>query len=53
LNVHGGFSNQPFWNGDGAVQDRFANQYNHYTRAALAVDTRTATEYGVVLTFGH
>jgi hypothetical protein len=22
LTVHGGFSNQPFWNGDPAVQDR-------------------------------
>jgi hypothetical protein len=53
LTVHGGFSNQPFWNGDPAVQDRFANQYNDYARMALTVDTRTATEYGVVRTFGQ
>jgi hypothetical protein len=53
LTVHGGFSNQPFWNGDPAVQDRFANQYNEYARVALTVDTRTATEYGVVRTFGQ
>jgi len=53
LTVHGGFSNQPFWNGDPAVQDRFVNQYNDYARMALTVDTRTATEYGVVRTFGQ
>jgi len=53
LNIHGGNSNQPFWNGDGGLQDRFANQYNDYARMALTVDTRTATEYGVVRTFGQ
>jgi hypothetical protein len=53
LTVHGGFSNQPFWNGDPAVQDRYANQFNEFARMALAVDTRTATEYGVVRTFGQ
>jgi hypothetical protein len=53
LTIHGGFSNQPFWNGDGALQDRFANQYNEYARMALTIDTRTATEYGVVRTFGQ
>jgi hypothetical protein len=53
LTVHGGFSNQPFWNGDAAVQDRFANEYQVYSRLALTVDTRTATEYGVVRTFGQ
>src|SRR6516225_8001735 len=53
LTVHGGFSNQPFWSGDPAVQDRFANQYQVYSRLALTVDTRTATEYGVVRTFGQ
>jgi hypothetical protein len=53
LNVHGGFSNQPFWNGDPGLQDRYVNQYNEYSRMALTVDTRTATEYGVVRTFGQ
>jgi hypothetical protein len=53
LTVHGGFSGGPFWNGDPALQDRFVNQYNQYARMALTVDTRTATEYGVVRTFGQ
>jgi hypothetical protein len=53
LNIHGGFSGQPFWGGDAAWQDRFVNQYNEYARMALTVDTRTATEYGVVRTFGQ
>ena len=53
LNIHGGFSNQPFWNGDPGVQDRFVNQYNNYARIALTEDTRTATEYGVVRTFAQ
>ena len=53
LTIHGGFSNQPFWNGDGAVNTRYANQYNNYVRMALTTDTRTATEYGVVRTFGQ
>ena len=44
LTVHGGFSNQPFWNSDPAVQDRYVNQYQDYARMALTVDTRTATE---------
>ena len=53
LNIHGGFSNAPFWSGDGGLQDRYVNQYNEYARMALTVDTRTATEYGVVRTFGQ
>jgi hypothetical protein len=53
VNIHGGASNAPFWSGDGGLQDRFANQYNDYARLALTVDTRTATEYGVVRTFGQ
>jgi hypothetical protein len=48
LNVHGGFSNAPFWSGDVGLQDRYVNQYNENARMALTVDTRTATEYGVV-----
>src|ERR1700682_1060791 len=53
LNIHGGASNAPFWSGDGGLQDRFANQYNVYSRLAVTLDTRTATEYGVVRTFGQ
>jgi hypothetical protein len=51
--LHGGASNQPFWNGDPGLQDRFVNQYNVYSRMAVTLDTRTATEYGVVRTFGQ
>jgi hypothetical protein len=53
LNIHGGNGGQPFWNGDGGLQDRFTNQYNEYSRLAVTIDTRTATEYGVVRTFGQ
>jgi Porin subfamily len=53
LDVHGGANNAPFWSGDGAVNDRYANQYNDYARLALTIDARTATEYGVVRTFGQ
>jgi hypothetical protein len=53
VNYHGGNSDQPFWNGDGGVVDRYANQYNDLARMALTIDTRTQTEYGVVRTFGQ
>jgi Porin subfamily len=53
VNVHGGNSNAPLWGGDGAVNTRYLNQYNDLARMALTVDTRTATEYGVVRTFGQ
>jgi hypothetical protein len=53
VNIHGGNSNQPLLSGDGGVNTRYLNQYNDYARMALTVDTRTATEYGVVRTFGQ
>jgi Porin subfamily len=53
VNVHGGNSNQPLVSGDGGVNTRYLNQYSDYSRMALTVDTRTATEYGVVRTFGQ
>jgi hypothetical protein len=53
LNIHAGASDQPWWNGDPGLQDRYVNQYNDYARLALTIDTRTATEYGVVRTFGQ
>lgn len=47
----------PFWSGDvgqgGGTGNRFANKINTRSRMALTVDTRTATEYGVVRTFGQ
>jgi len=53
LNIHRGLGGQPWWNGDPGLQDRYVNQYNEYSRLAVTVDTRTATEYGVVRTFGQ
>src|SRR5437868_4707205 len=53
LTVNGGVYDQPFWNGEGGIRDRWANFYNDRSRLALTIDTRTATEYGVVRTFGQ
>jgi hypothetical protein len=53
LTVNGGIYDGPFWNGEGAIRDRYANFYNDRSRMALTVDTRTATEYGVVRTFAQ
>jgi hypothetical protein len=53
VNIHGGNNDQPIWSGDGAINDRYFNQYSDYSRMALTIDTRTATEYGVVRTFGQ
>src|SRR5207302_9002621 len=53
LTINGGIYDGPFWNGEGGQRDRYANFYNDRSRLALTVDTRTATEYGVVRTFGQ
>src|SRR5437870_7504345 len=53
LTINGGIYDGPFWNGDGGIRDRYANFYNDRSRLALNIDTRTATEYGVVRTFGQ
>jgi hypothetical protein len=53
VNIHGGNGDAPLWSGDGGVNTRYLNQYNDLSRFALTVDTRTATEYGVVRTFGQ
>src|SRR6202165_3185625 len=45
--VHG----QPAWNGDLGEQNRYHDYYAARSRMALTVDTRTASEYGVVRTF--
>lgn len=53
----GGVYGAPFWSGDGgydtAQGNRFTDRLNVRSRMALTVDTRTATEYGVVRTFGQ
>jgi Porin subfamily len=53
VNIHGGNGNAPYWSGDGGVNTRYENQYSDLSRFALTIDTRTATEYGVVRTFGQ
>jgi Porin subfamily len=53
LTVNGANGGQPFYSGSGAYGDRYGNYYNDYSRLALTLDTRTATEYGVVRTFGQ
>jgi hypothetical protein len=53
LTINGQIYDGPFWNGEGAIRDRYANFYNDRSRLALTIDTRTATEYGVVRTFGQ
>jgi hypothetical protein len=53
LTVNGQIYDGPFWNGEGAIRDRYANFYNDRSRLALTVDTRTASEYGVVRTFAQ
>ena len=53
VTYNGGIYDLPFWNGEGGIQDRYANKYNDRSRLTLTVDTRTATEYGVVRTFGQ
>jgi hypothetical protein len=48
---NGGAQGQPAWTGDIGEHDRYTNYYVARSRMALTVDTRTATEYGVVRTF--
>jgi hypothetical protein len=50
---NGGVYDQPAWNGDIGQGNRFADYVNSRSRFALTVDTRTATEYGVVRTFAQ
>src|SRR6516225_4680080 len=53
VTYNGGIYDLPFWNGEGGIQDRYTNKYNARSRMSLTVDTRTATEYGVVRTFAQ
>src|SRR6202171_3055493 len=50
---NGGLHGQPAWNGDLGQQNRYRDYFASRARMALTVDTRTATEYGVVRTFGQ
>ena len=50
---NGGGYGQPFYSGDPGQGNRFRDQFLSRSRMAITVDTRTATEYGVVRTFGQ
>jgi Porin subfamily len=43
----------PAWAGDQGQGNRYRDYFTSRSRMALTVDTRTATEYGVVRTFGQ
>jgi porin-like protein len=48
-----GTQDAPAWSGDSGQGNRYRNYFVTRSRLALTVDTRTATEYGVVRTFGQ
>ena len=50
---NGGPHGAPSWSGDLGQQNRYRDYFASRSRLALTVDTRTATEYGVVRTFGQ
>jgi hypothetical protein len=50
---NGGIYDQPAWSGDLGNGSRYRDDFASRSRAALTVDTRTATEYGVVRTFSQ
>jgi hypothetical protein len=50
---NGGIYGQPAWSGDLGQRNRYFDNFNSRSRMALTVDTRTATEYGVVRTFAQ
>src|ERR1700720_3937048 len=45
---NGSIYDQPAWSSDLGLGDRFRNNFASRSRMALTIDTRTATEYGVV-----
>ena len=50
---NGGIYDQSAWSGDLGQGNRYRDYFASRSRMALTVDTRTATEYGVVRTFGQ
>jgi hypothetical protein len=50
---NGGIHGAPAWNSDLGEGDRYRNSFASRSRMALTIDTRTATDYGVVRTFGQ
>jgi Porin subfamily len=50
---NGSIYDQPAWSGDLGQGNRYRDYFASRSRMALTIDTRTATEYGVVRTFGQ
>jgi hypothetical protein len=50
---NGSIYDQPAWSGDLGQRNRYMDYFAARSRLALTVDTRTATEYGVIRTFGQ
>jgi hypothetical protein len=50
---NGSVYDQPAWSGDLGQGNRYRDYFAARSRMALTIDTRTATEYGVVRTFGQ
>ena len=50
---NGGIYDAPAWSGDIGQGNRYRDYFAARSRMALTIDTRTATEYGVVRTFGQ
>src|SRR5215475_8019048 len=50
---NGGIYDAPAWSGDLGQGNRYRDYFDSRSRMALTIDTRTATEYGVVRTFGQ
>ena len=50
---NGGIQGNPYWNGNGGLETRYKDYFQSRSRLMLDVDTRTATEYGVVRTYGQ
>src|SRR3979490_2397779 len=48
-----GVQDNPSWNGDSGQGNRYHDYFSARSRLGFTVDTRTATEYGVVRTFGQ
>jgi hypothetical protein len=51
VTFNGSIHGQPAWSGDLGQHNRYNDYFVDRSRMALTVDTRTATEYGVVRTF--
>src|SRR5271156_4019601 len=50
---NGSIYDQPAWSADLGQRNRYFDDFASRSRFALTVDTRTATEYGVVRTFAQ